>query len=535
MLQIRRIGARFWLIAIMTIASTTGCTTSPRQWWNNGLKVGPNYRTPGVVHATSWLDEGNESLITGIDTHQQWWDVFQDPVLSEVISAAYQQNLSLRAAFLRVEDARLQRAITAGNFFPQTQAGSASYSRQQAGTRFFDTWSTGLNLAWEVDLWGRLRRSIDAADANVEASQADANAILVVLIADVAATYIEIRSFDERIRMAQENVKIQDKSYGIAERKRTLLKAEIDEKQALSNLEDTRALIPALERQRRNAINRLAVLLGTTPDRMAEWVEGSGSLPVIPNEVFVGVPCDVIRQRPDIRVAERNLAIQAEQIGIAESDLYPRLTVSGSISVQSESLSNLFTQESTVASIGPAFQWNILNYGRIANNVLLQDNRFQQLLVQYRETALIAQQEVENGIVDFIKFREQMGHQEISAKASKRTVELGQKRYRAGKISYTSVFVYEADLVNKTDALIQTRANAALALINTYKAFGGGWQIRNREPYVCSSYVPSPLNECISADRSESGTSDEQALPSENSGVQETLEDAPVTTLENEA
>ena len=487
------------VVILLILVSTTslGCTTTAKRWWNNNLKLGPNYQTPTAPHAKAWLDAGDEALIADTQVQEQWWVVFQDPVLSELVSAAYKQNLSVKAAFLRIEAAQLQREIAVGSFFPQSQSVFASYSRQQANNNFFDNWNTGGNLSWELDLWGRLRRNIAAAEANVQANQADTNAIIVSLISEIATTYVQIRSFDERIQMAQQNVNIQQTSYGIAKKRNKILKTKIDERQALSNLEDTRALIPELERQRRNSINQLAVLLGTTPDKMLAWVTTSGSLPEIPKNLFVGVPCDVIRQRPDIRAAERTLAIQAEQIGIAEADLYPQLSVNGSISVQANSVSDLFTPESTIGSIGPAFQWNILNYGRIVNNVLLQDNLFQQALVQYQETALLAQQEVENGIIDFLKFNEQLKHQEISAEASAETVELGQKRYQAGKESFSSVFVYESDLVIKSDAVIQTKANIALALIRTYTAFGGGWQIRSTEPLSDQTYVPSPQGSYI--------------------------------------
>ncbi len=481
-----------FVLILSSITSLVGCTTSAKRWWNNDLKVGPNYCTPSAPHAESWLDSNHDAFIQHTQVQEQWWDVFQDPVLSGLVSAAYKQNLSVKAAFLRIEAAHLQRDIAVGSFYPQSQTGTASYARQQANNSFFGNWSTGVSLSWELDLWGRLRRNIAAAEANVQASQADANAIIVSLISQIATTYIQVRSFDERIEMARQNVAIQEKSYAIASKKNEILKAKIDERQALSNLEDTRALIPELERQRRNSINQLAVLLGTTPDRMREWVTTSGSLPEVPKQLFVGVPCDVIRQRPDIQAAERSIAIQAEQIGIAEADLYPRLSVGGSLSVQANSVSDLFTPESTVASIGPSFQWNILNYGRIANNVVLQDNLFQQALVAYQEVALLAQQEVENGIIDFLKFNEQLQHLEVSADASAETVELGQKRYEAGKISFSSVFVYEADRVVKTDAVIQAKANIALALIQTYAAFGGGWQIQSIEPRSCETYVPSP-------------------------------------------
>ena len=523
-----------WLILVST--TSLGCTTTAKRWWNNNLKLGPNYQTPTAPHAKVWLDAGDEALIADTQVQEQWWEVFQDPVLSELVSAAYKQNLSVKAAFLRIEAAHLQRDIAVGSFFPQSQSVFASYSRQQANNNFFDSWSTGGNLSWELDLWGRLRRNIAAAEANVQANQADTNAIIVSLISEIATTYIQIRSFDERIRTTQQNVNIQQTSYEIASKRNKILKTKIDERQALSNLEDTRALIPELERQRRNSINQLAVLLGTTPDKMLSWVTTSGSLPEVPDNLFVGVPCEVIRQRPDIKAAERTLAIQAEQIGIAEADLYPQLSVSGSISVQANSVSDLFTPESTIGSIGPSFQWNILNYGRIVNNVLLQANLFQQALVQYQETALLAQQEVENGIIDFLKFNEQLKHQEISAEASAETVELGQKRYQAGKESFSSVFVYESDLVIKSDALIQTKANVALALIRTYTAFGGGWQIRSNEPLSDQTYVPTPQGSyIIEGDEGDVATpeSDKQPPTDEISNQEKTASEA-VSATEKE-
>lgn len=490
MMSFRTCWAVWGLVAVCT--ASVGCTAGVKRWWNNGLKLGPNYQTPSPEHAASWLDRGEAALGAG-DTRvqQQWWQAFEDPVLSELVVATYQQNLSVKAAFLRIEAARLQRDIAVGEFFPQSQSVTASYARQQANDNFSSNWGVGGSLSWELDLWGRLRRSIAAADANVQASQADANAIIVSLISEVATVYIQIRSFDERIAVARRNVAIQEASYAIASKKNKILEAKIDERQALSNLEDTRALIPELERQRRNTIHQLAVLLGTTSDRMREWVSAAGSLPQVPAQLLVNVPCEVIRQRPDIQVAERSLAIQAEQIGIAQADLYPRLSVGGSISFQADAVSGLFTPASTVGSVGPSFQWNILNYGRITSNVRLQENLYQQALVAYREAALLAQQEVEDGIVDFLKFSEQLKHQEISAQASAETVVLGQKRYQAGKASFSSVFVYESDLVTKSDAVIQTKANIALALIQTYTAFGGGWQIRSSHPLAGEISVPA--------------------------------------------
>ena len=269
--------------------------------------------------------------------------------------------------------------------------------------RFFDNWSVGFDASWELDIWGRFRRAIEAADAQVDLQIANYDDVLVMLQAETAANYVQMRAFEQRFLLAEKNIQLQRKTLDVINlRYRAGLVTELDVQQGLSNLAITESLVPGLKTGRRRAQNRLCILLGMPPRSLEAELGPNGAIPAAPQEIVVGVPADLLRRRPDVRRAERQAAAQSAQIGIAESEFYPHLALTGAIGFQSEELSQLFQIDSMTGAIGPSFRWNILNYGRIQNNVKVQEARFQEALLTYRDTVLRADEEADGAIIAYL-------------------------------------------------------------------------------------------------------------------------------------
>lgn len=475
----------------VSIMASTGCQSVRQKlsyWKQNDFRVGPNYSTPDAPLAASFsqLDSSDVSIAAAIDTN--WWEVFNDPDLNLLIQNLNEQNLSLKAAFYRVEEARHLRNIAAANLFPQSQRATGGYSHTQVSTNAasfvpgfspltVDDWSLGFDASWEVDLWGRIRRSIEAADANLDALIHERNFVMVSLIGDTASLYVQIRSFDERIELARKNVTLQEGSLKIAKaRFKEGRTSKLDVVQAESNLASTKSLIPQFELARRQSLNALSVLLGIPPSDTPYLSDQPGTIPVVPPEVIVGIPADLVCRRPDIRAAERNMAAQFEQIGIAEADLYPTFAINGTLGIQAARLSKLFDNGSFNGTIAPGFSWNILNYGRLKNAICVEEARFQQIQLEFENTVLAAQREVEDGIIEFIKRKEQYEFDLQTTEANEESVELAIASFKEGKTDFGRVFVVQTNLVAAQDRQVETRASIALALINTYRALGGGWE-----------------------------------------------------------
>jgi NodT family efflux transporter outer membrane factor (OMF) lipoprotein len=337
------------------------------------------------------------------------------------------------------------------------------------------------------------------------------------LIADVAAAYVDFQTFERRLELARQNVVVQEGSFRIAKAQFPEVTSELDLRQAEANLERTRALIPTLQIGRRQAQNRLCVLLGMPTHDLSQWLHGPPQIPRADPHVVVGVPADLLRRRPDVRRAERRVAAQSARIGIAVSDLLPRLTVAGSISIEAEDFSDLFTSASTGGFVGPSFNWKILNYGRIKNNIRFQDARLQRLAVNYQETVLRANQEAEDAIVAFLQSQQRVKHLAISTRAAVRSVELGRIQFREGSIDFGRVFILEQTLVEEQDRLARAQADIALSLIRLYKALGGGWQIRCEPPVIGESLERLPAAETITTP---------PATPADEASIRYPLENA---------
>lgn len=482
-----RSAVRRFAVCLPLLLSTQGCHLS--EWVRNGFKVGPNYCRPQAPIASEWIDYRDPRVKSEPTDLSAWWKVFNDPVLNRLIEMSYEQNLSLREAGARVLAARAQRDFAVGNLFPQTQEAAGAYSRNKASQEqalgappevWFSDWNAGFNLSWELDFWGRFRRAVESADATLDASIENYDDVLVILLADVATNYIQYRTFEQRLFYANANVEIQRKSYQLAKDKQEAgATTERDTQQAKQILEQTRALIPALEIGLRQTNNRLCVLLGIPPKDLADILSATKDIPAPPLEVTVGIPADLLRRRPDVRRAERLVAAQSAQIGIAESEFYPHISLNGTIGVAADQFKELFdTPDSMTGSIGPSFRWSILNYGRLSANVRFQDARFQELAYAYQNSVLNAARETEDGIIAFLQSQEQTSRLLASVEAANRTVEITAEQYRQGAVDFTPLFLFQDTLTQQQDQLAVARGNIATSLITIYRSLGGGWDMR---------------------------------------------------------
>jgi NodT family efflux transporter outer membrane factor (OMF) lipoprotein len=509
-----------------------GCvTTGPLDYVHNGFKVGPNYCKPPAPVAGEWI--GADDPHVESRQLQDWWGVFSDPTLNTLIGTAYEQNLNLRILGTRVLQARAQQAIAAGSIFPQTQEATGQYSRvglshtafnnPSAFTtgatvppglpigNFYSDWAAGFNLSWELDFWGRFRRAIESANANLDASVENYDAALVTLFADVATNYVQYRVAQQRIKIARANLRTEERLVALAEQQFKVGTAtSIDVEQLRTLLEQTRSTIPALQIALGQANDALCVLLGLPPRDLGPELGPGPELdqPPMPNTpawVAAGIPADLLRRRPDIRSAERQVAAQSAQIGVAEADLYPTIFINGTIGYEAPDLAKLFESRSFIGTITPNFRWNILNYGRIVNNVHLQQARTQELIATYQNDVLTAAQQVQTSLRGFLLSRDQAEDVARSVKAAVTATKVQEKNFTDLKADVNRLYTLENTQLQEQDNLAVAQGNVALNLINVYRALGGGWEIRTEndhggaEPMVC----PVGPGEGFAADRPE--------------------------------
>jgi NodT family efflux transporter outer membrane factor (OMF) lipoprotein len=466
----------------------------------SGCMVGPDFVRPKTTVSPSWLDAGDQRVKTGPAEYRNWWTAFNDPALDRLIERAYRENLSLRSAGVRVLQARAQLGIAIGEIFPQTQQGigSVQYNRisdRAAAAAAFggiDYWQSqvGLQASWELDFWGKFRRTIQSADASLLSSLADYDTTLVTLTADVANSYVTLRTAEERIRIARENVGTQEESLKIAEaRFKYGTVTQLDVEQARTSLLNTLATIPPLETQLRQARDALSVLLGMPPSDLSDFLGGSSRIPVSPPQVIVGIPAELLRRRPDIRSAELQAAAQSAQIGVARADLFPAFSLTGNLVLLSTNLgsfklSDMFRWGSRSVQAGPTVQWNIFNYGQITNNVRLQDAKLQELLLAYQNAVLSAQRDVEDNLVAFLRAQDQADLLAQSVTSARIAVALAIRRYREGVTDFTTVLTAQQALLSQQDSLASTLGTISTSLVGVYRALGGGWEIREGQELV---------------------------------------------------
>jgi NodT family efflux transporter outer membrane factor (OMF) lipoprotein len=474
----------------------TGCTM-----------VGPDFVKPEAPVEAEWLEGRDPEIKTEPSDYKEWWAVFNDPVLNSLVETAYQQNLPLQISGIRILQARAQLGLLVGNLYPQQQQGrgGAQYNRLSenspnslnSDTSFWQ-YNAGFDVAWELDIWGKLRRAIESGVANLEASIANYDDVLISLTAEVARTYVLMRTFEERLEIARENVKIQQRSMEIAEiRFKAGAVTELDVAQAKSLLRSTEAFIPRFEVGIRQTKNALAILLGKLPGQIDHLIGGAKLIPKAPPEIVVDIPAGLMRRRPDIQLAEYQIATQTPLIGVSKADLLPSFELFGSFGLltsnskntksggrSGSSFSDLFESDSFEFFGGPSFRWNLFNYGRINNRVRIEDALLQQLIVNYEDTVLRAHQEVEDSMIGFLRRQQEAGFLMDSVKASQRSVDLSMLQYKEGLVDYQRVLDSQRFLTDLQDVWTATRGDVIVNLVAMYKALGGGWQIRESQAFV---------------------------------------------------
>ncbi len=469
--------------------------------------VGPDFEKPEVPVADNWLESENQHVDTSSSNYKDWWGVFNDPVLSKLIDAAYEQNLGLQIAGLRIMEARAQLGIATGLKYPQAQSvgGGYAYSRSsvnapplsnlpddvlQGVDRTNGAWSASFDATWEADVWGKFSRGVEAADANLAANILNYDAVLVTLTGDVAALYTSIRTLQERVDFAYSNVKLQKQALDLANSRFKLgATSELDVQQAKGLLYNTESLIPVYKLNLERASNTLSFLLGMPPSNLDAMLGTSRTIPVAPASVAIGVPADLLRRRPDVRAAEMAAAAQSAGIGISKADLYPSFAIAGSLGLAGGTFSDLFDGGATTGFITPFFKWDIFNYGRIKNNVRVQDARFEQAVTAYQNTALAAAKEVQDGLQGFLRTQEQVGYLDKAVIASARATELALAQYKQGAADYTRVLNTQTSLLQQQDTLTAARGQVISNLVATYKALGGGWQLRQDNNYISPDII----------------------------------------------
>lgn len=453
--------------------------------------IGPNYSEPVSDLEATW-NEHDASLRKGSNSKLNiaWWTQFNDPTLNQLVESAYSQNLGLRVAGLRILESRAILGISHGNMLPQSQALSGDLYRTGRGgsgpDRYVNSATFGFDAAWELDFWGKFRRSIESADASLMADIADYDDVLVSLTAEVATTYVNIRTLEERIRLAKQNEKLQKDSLKLVELQfEAGTVTELDVLQAKTLLSNTQAQIPNFQSSLVKFYNALSVLLGQAPGSTREIAKSSKGIPQAPSKVGVGVPAELLRRRPDIRRAEMTAIAQSAQIGVAKADLYPSFSLLGSLGASastngSGSLSDIFDSDNVGYTFGPTFRWNILNYGRIKNSVRVQDARFEQTITAYQNTVLNAAREVEDGMTGFVQSKKEAEFLRQGVVTSKKSSDLSMLQYKEGLADYQRVLDSIRSLTQKQDQHAAVQGTIATNMIAMYKALGGGWEVRDR-------------------------------------------------------
>jgi NodT family efflux transporter outer membrane factor (OMF) lipoprotein len=445
--------------------------------------VGPDYLSPEISAPEQW----HADLKTGLTQESMdskilagWWTSLSDPMLTSLIQRAVAGNLDLKEARSRVREARARRGISAADRFPTLDLkGSAvsSYSGKDTGSgKRREMYAAGFDAGWELDIFGGIRRSVEAAQADLDMSREDYHDVMVSLLAEVALNYVEVRTFQTRLDVVKENLESQAETCELTVfRFEAGLASALDMEQAKYNLENTRSQIPALRINLEGAKNRLAVLLGVHPGALHEGLSVKKPIPVTPLEIAVGVPAEVLRRRPDIRRAERELAAQTARVGVATAELYPKFSLSGSIGIEALSFGDLFSTSNRTDTVGPSFSWNIFDAGAIRKNIEVQNALQEQALIQYEAAVLTALEDVENALVAYVQDQDRRQSLYQATQAAERAVDLALKQYSSGIIDFQDILEAQRSLLSFQDQLAQSDGAITSNLISLYKALGGGW------------------------------------------------------------
>jgi NodT family efflux transporter outer membrane factor (OMF) lipoprotein len=466
-----------------------------------GCAVGPNFKKPEAQVPASWSGASASSAVNSDPaTVVSWWSTFQEPTLSSLIERSTESNLDLRAAVLRITEARAQKDVANAAFFP-TASANASFTRQRLSdttatgavfTNFGDVqipgmpsvnfpnpynqFQLGASASWEPDLFGRVRRSVEAANADLQASVEDQHAVLVSLCADVARNYVELRGAQLRMEVTERSLATQKDLYDLTRQRQAVgLTTDLDVANAGAQFDSTQALVPQIEREVTGDINQLSLLMGRAPDSLRAELESVKPVPQVPPLLPLGLPADLARRRPDIRQSEAKLHAATARIGVAVADLFPRLTLTASGGTQSQSASDLLKWASRFGSIGPTFEVPVFD-GRRWATVRLQNVRAQEAAVDYERTVLGALHEVENALAAYKSDRDRGVALASAVAQSRDALELARARYSSGVANFIDVLDVERSLQQNELALATNTTAVSTDLVAIYRALGGGWE-----------------------------------------------------------
>jgi len=449
-----------------------------------GCTVGPDYVKPDISTPDAWHIELTKGLNSGQADFQDWWKVFNDPVLDSLIQRAAGNNYDLQKAVAKIEESRALRASARGEYWPDIDA-TGSYSRARVSENGLlpasdpdqtNLHSAGGSAAWEIDLFGRISRSVESSDATYQASVEDYRDVLVSLYAEVATNYVDLRSIQVRLYYAQQNVALQKKTVKLTkDRLEAELVPELDVFQAQLNLANTESTIPTLKTLETKALNRLATLVGVHPGTLNEQLSKTSGIPAVPRELIVGIPAELLRQRPDIRKAERQLASQTAQIGVATAELYPSFSLNGTFVLESTGLDDVTSWGSRKYGFGPSFTWNIFDGDRVQSNIQVQEAKTEQFLAAYQQTVLNGLEEVENSMVSYVQELDRNQALQRAVIAADKSAELVEIRYINNLSDFQNVLDMQRSLSTQQDSLADSQGAVLRNLISLYKALGGGW------------------------------------------------------------
>lgn len=459
----------------------------------SGCAVGPDYTPPematsGQFRSLSESQPVSSRLVAGPARVDRWWALLSDPMLDSLVERAVSANLDLRIAATRLSEARALRGTVAAEQFPRVDAG-AGYERYRSSentSRGFrveedssgaDSYRAGFDASWEIDLFGRVKRSVEAADADVSVAAETLSDVLVSLVAETARNYSELRAFQRRLAVTEFAIQTERDTLALVEaRLRAGLATELDVAQARTQLSGRMSQLPPLRVGVRRSSHRLAVLIGQEPGALLDELAEARPIPPVPAEVAVGVPADLIRRRPDIRRSEREIAAATARVGVATADLYPRFTLLGSFGLESGRFGDLFDLDSRRWSIGPSMSWPVFDGGRIRSTIRVRDAQLERALLAYEKSVLVAFEEVENAMVAFIHEQGRRVSLSDAVDSSTLAVELARERYQNGLVDFLNVLDSQRLLYLAQDELVLSEQTVTVELIALFKALGGGWE-----------------------------------------------------------
>lgn len=448
--------------------------------------IGPDYSQPETIVPDQWNASIGAELKRGTPNIENWWQKFNDPTLNKIIAIAEKENKDLKIAAERIEQARAQRGIARGGLQPFVGAGGgvaknrSSESLPFANPNPFNYYEIGTSAGWELDFIGGIRRSIEAASASYQATQEVYHDTMVIVYAEVASSYIEYRTLERRIKLAQTNISNQQQSVDVTrERKKAGLAPQIDVSQAETNLSTSSALIPQLQTQLASTRSKLAVLLGKYPSDMNKILGSSSKIPKPSGSIAVGIPADLIRSRPDIRFAERQLAAQTAVVGVSMAELYPKFSLLGTFALQSGTSDDFFDTTARAYTFGPSFSWRIFEGGRIRESIKVEESLTRQALTSYEKTVLQAVAEVETSMASIRYEGSRKKLLDSSVTSARETVSLIKENYTQGLVDFQNVLDAERTIFANEDNAASSAGRYALNYVALYRALGGGSKIHS--------------------------------------------------------